>query len=147
MAEKIPFLGTGWGFPPTFDKTRASVDMIADENDIHSSLHILLSTEIGERVMQPTYGCNLHAQLFEPLDTTLKTYIKDLVWKATLYHEPRIKVDKLNLVTYPEEGRLDIEIDYTIRSTNSRYNYVYPFYIDEASNIRRQPLLLPWNNT
>jgi len=52
--------------------------MLSDEDDINSSLEILLSTRQGERVMQHKYGCNLDEMLFEPLTTTLKTYIKIL---------------------------------------------------------------------
>lgn len=135
MEGKIPFLGSGWGFPPIFDKNKRSVRMISDEEDISSSLEILLSTSIGERIMQPTYGCDLKVLLFEPLDTSLKAYVKDLIKTAILYHEPRIRLDDVTLQTRPNEGYLEITLDYTIRSTNSRYNFVYPFYLDEGTNI------------
>jgi len=71
--------------------------MLSDEADIQSSLDILLSTRPGERVMRPDYGCNLDELVFEPLTTTFKTYIKDLVATAILYHEPRIEVNKIEL--------------------------------------------------
>ena len=136
MSEKVDFLGTGWGFPPTFEKGGKTVVMISDEEDINSSLEILLSTSIGERIMQPTYGCDLRRLLFEPLDTALKAYIKDLIRTAILYHEPRIKMDNLYLETKPEEGIIEITVEYTIRTTNSRYNFVFPFYVEEGTNIR-----------
>jgi phage baseplate assembly protein W len=64
--------------------------MLSDEEDIQSSLHILLTTRLGERVMQPTYGCNLDELVFETMTTTFKSHIRDLVKTAILYHEPRI---------------------------------------------------------
>lgn len=137
MSDKYPFLGTGWDFPPTFSKGERTVKMISDEKDIASSLEILLSTTIGERVMQPTYGCNLKNLLFEPLDTTLQTYIKDMIKKAILYHEARIKLDKIELDVEQYEGRLTINLDYTIKTTNSRYNFVYPFYLKEGTDINQ----------
>ncbi len=136
MNEKIPFLGTGWSFPPAFLKESNSVEMLSDEDDIKSSLHILLTTSIGERIVQPTYGCDLKKMLFEPLNTTLRAYIKDLVKTAILYHEPRIKLDYLSLEVDNNEGKLYIKIDYTVRTTNTRNNYVYPFYLEEGSNIK-----------
>lgn len=136
MADKAEFLGTGWGFPPTFEKDTGSVGMISDEEDINSSLEILLGTSIGERLMQPTYGCDLKRLLFEPVDTSLKAYIQELIRTAILYHEPRIKPDKVNLAARPEEGVIEITLEYTVRTTNSRYNYVYPFYINEGTNIK-----------
>jgi len=35
------------------------------------------------------------------------------------------------------EGRLEISIPYTIITTNTRYNYVFPFYMNEATNIEK----------
>ena len=132
------FLGTGWSFPPQFDNEGGSVDMLSDGEDIRSSLEILLSTRPGERVMLPNYGCNLDELLFEPLTTTMKTYMKDLIQTAILYHEPRIAVDKIELIDTGEmEGRILINIEYTIRSTNSRFNYVFPFYIQEGTEVKR----------
>src|SRR5450631_1183843 len=129
MANTTSFLGTGWGFPPTFSKITAQVGMLSDEPDIHSSLEILLSTRQGERILRPDYGCNLDELVFEPLTTTFKTYIKDLIGTAILYYEPRITVNKIELDDTGEvEGRILISIDYTVRSTNSRFNFVYPFY-------------------
>ncbi|PPL00694.1 GPW/gp25 family protein [Parapedobacter indicus] len=132
------FLGTGWSFPPQFDNEGGSVEMLSDGEDIRSSLEILLSTRPGERVMLPNYGCNLDELLFEPLTTTMKTYMKDLIQTAILYHEPRIAVDKIELIDTGEmEGRILINIEYTIRSTNSRFNYVFPFYIQEGTEVKR----------
>ena len=131
------FLGTGWGFPPSFNKALSSVEMIKDVEDIQSSLHILLTTRIGERVMQPTYGCNLDELVFESLATTFKSYIRDLVMTAILFHEPRIKLNNVTLDDSRElEGIVLIEIDYTIRSTNTRFNFVFPYYKKEGSDIK-----------
>ncbi len=137
MAGKIPFLGTGWAFPPTFDKAKKSVLMTSDEDDINCSLEILLSTSLGERIMQPTYGCDLKPLLFDPIDTSLKAYMKDLIKTAILYHEPRIKLNNIKLEDRPNDGVIEISLEYTIRSTNSRYNFVYPFYLNEGTNISR----------
>src|SRR3712207_5754052 len=97
MDEQKSFLGTGWSFPPSFRKRMATVAMTSDVEDIDRSLQILLSTKQGERVMQPTDGCNLDEALFEPLTTSFKTYIKDLVSTAILYFEPRIDVNRIDL--------------------------------------------------
>lgn len=131
------FLGTGWGFPPSFNKALNRVEMLKDEEDIQSSLHILLTTRIGERVMQPTYGCNLDELVFESLTTTFKSYIRDLVMTAILFHEPRIKLNNVTLDDSRElEGIILIEIDYTIRSTNTRFNFVFPYYKKEGTDIK-----------
>jgi phage baseplate assembly protein W len=128
------FLGRGWSFPPTFSKTKRDVEMTADEEDIQRSLEILLSTSPGERFMQPKYGCSLDALLFEPLTTTMKTYITGIIKQALLLFEPRIELHDVSLNAEEEAaGRVDIIVEYTVRTTNSRYNLVYPFYRQEGS--------------
>jgi hypothetical protein len=128
------FLGKGWSFPPLFSLHQKGVVMVADEEDIRQSLQILLSTALGERVMQPKYGCNLDDLLFEPLNTTVRTYIRGLVKQAILIHEPRIRLNDVAIEMLDEpSGRVDLVVDYTVRTTNSRYNLVYPFYREEAT--------------
>ena len=134
MQEYNSFLGRGWSFPPEFKKGTKSVKLLEDEEDIKSSLEILLSTRLGKRIMVPDYGCNLDELLFKPLNLTLKTYVIDLIKRAILYHEPRIDVNKIAIDPINElEGELLINIEYTIRSTNSRRNMVFPFYKTEGS--------------
>ena len=128
------FLGTGWGFPPEFDKASRSVKLVSAEEDICESLQILLSTSLGERVMQPTYGCNLQDFLFEPLSPTITSSIKEQIRTSILYHEPRILLNGLDISLDEQlEGRVNFTIDYTVITTNSRFNMVYPFYLEEST--------------
>ena len=84
--------------------------------------------------MQPTYGCNLDVLLFEPISLTLITYITDMIKTAIMYHEPRIRLDKVNVSDSDMlEGVVLIEVSYTVKTTNSRFNYVYPYYKNEKS--------------
>lgn len=131
-----PFLGRGWSFPPAFQRSIAGVEMLDQEADIASSLEIILTTSIGERVMAPDFGCNLEDLLFENLDTMLKTLVTDQIETALIYYEPRIDIEKINLDTDRElEGIVLIEVTYRVRSTNTRYNFVYPFYKNEGTDI------------
>ncbi|MDF7816973.1 GPW/gp25 family protein [Runella sp. MFBS21] len=134
------FLGRGWGFPPAFDTQ--GVEMTTGVEDIEKSLEILLSTRLRERIMLPEYGCNLDVFLFEPLNTSLRTQIKETVKDAIYYHEPRIDPLNVTLEQPPESlGSLLIVIEYRIRATNTRYNYVFPFYKEEASQLDIDPTL------
>lgn len=135
MSEK-DFLGKGWSFPPTFQSGGAGVLTVKEEEDIKQSLEIILSTTPGERVMRPDFGCNMQDMVFEPINTSLITIMKDRIEKSILYHEPRIDLKRVALNTANAlEGVVLIEIDYSIRTTNSRQNFVYPFYINEGSDI------------
>ena len=134
MSSDQSFLGSGWSFPPTFTRGGAEVELTSGAEDVEQSLQILLSTRPGERVMQPEFGCDLQHVLFEEIDQGLLNTLDGLISDAILYHEPRITLDRLEISESEREpGLLLISLDYTIRSTNSRYNMIYPFYINEAA--------------
>lgn len=130
----IPFLGRGWSFPPRFSGAAQGVEMVAGERDIRESLFILLSTTQGERVMVPTYGCDLHSFMFQELTTGMITEICDMV--TTAIHRWESRIDLLNVTAEPdvdEPALLRIGIDYRVRRTNVRSNLVYPFYFSEGT--------------
>lgn len=134
--EHNSFLGTGWNFPPSFVKHGGGMqaNMLSDEEDIYQSLLILLRTSPGERVMNPTYGCGLRDMLFEGIDESAITEIKDIIERAILFFEPRITLQRIDVQTDEVlEGRVDIQLFYTVRTTNTRSNIVYPFYFREGS--------------
>jgi phage baseplate assembly protein W len=132
----LAFLGRGWSFPPAFDRSLARVEMLEEEADIASSLEVLFSTAPGERVMLPQYGCNLDELVFESLDTRMKTLMADKVESAILYHEPSINLESVRLDESRElEGVVLIEIIYRVKTTNSRFNFVYPYYKLEGTDI------------
>lgn len=142
--NKQPFFGTGWAFPVAFEKRRASsnqstapncgVEMAADLQDIEQSLTIILTTRPGERVMRPDFGCALEDLLFEPINLSLVTYVSNMIETSILYYEPRIKLNNVDIQQEDAlEGKLKVEVDFTVRTTNSRFNYVYDFYFREAT--------------
>jgi uncharacterized protein len=137
MAEqKDMFLGTGWSFPPRFNQAAGTVEMTGSFDDIRASLEILLGTRPGERVMQPKYGCNMEDLLFENLSTGIKTLMKDRIRTAILYFESRIEVERIELDdSRQNEGVIFVRIDYVVSATNSRFNFVYPYFLNEASEL------------
>lgn len=129
------FLGIGWGFPVTFGNQGRSVVVAEAEEDIRQSLEILLSTRIGERVLNPTFGWKRDALMFEPLSTSFAAYLAQEIENAILFFESRIELNRINFDEATEqEGLILIRLDYTVRTTNTRTNLVYPFYVSQATN-------------
>jgi phage baseplate assembly protein W len=134
MTNNDSFLGKGWSFPPSFSSSGGNVHLVSGKEDIEQSLAILLATQRDERVMQEDFGCNLNEFLFAEISQGLIGRIRNVIEDAILHHESRIAVNNLDVVQSEiHVATLMINIDYTIRATNSRYNMVYPFYINEAS--------------
>jgi phage baseplate assembly protein W len=133
MAGENAFLGTGWSFPPTFGPGGADVQTVFGVEDIEQSLAILLATRRGERVMQEEFGCDLSEFLFGEISQGLIGRVRGVIADAILHHEPRIAVNDIEVSEHGmRDGLLLIHIAYTVRATNSRYNMVYPFYLQEA---------------
>jgi phage baseplate assembly protein W len=62
----------------------------------------------------------------------------DKIESAILYHEPRIDLERVDVEEDPEsalEGRVMIGVTYRVKTTNSRFNFVFPFYRDEGTDI------------
>lgn len=130
------FLGTGWGFPPTFVRGTNTVELVSDEEDIKESLRIILSTKIGERVMNPTFGSDTDRLMFEPINESLISLVQEIVRNSILFFEPRIQAEDVRIVTDQQtEGLLQIEVDFSIKATNARANIVFPFFINEGTDI------------
>ena len=132
----MEFLGKGWSFPMSFSAQDGSSQMVEGVEDVEQSLWILLSTEPGERTMNPGYGCRLKSLVFEVINSNSIAKIRRTVEQAILYHEPRIIVNRVDIDTEDSlQGVLKIVIDYDIRTTNTRHNLVYPYYIIEGTNV------------
>jgi phage baseplate assembly protein W len=135
MADQA-FLGTGWAFPLTLDAT-GEVALVSGDEDVHQAIRIILGTSLGERAMRGDYGAGLDALVFEPLSTSTIALAQHRVEQALIRFEPRIDVLGVTAsAPDPSTGRLDISIDYRVRSTNVFYNLVYPYYLIEGGEAR-----------
>jgi uncharacterized protein len=125
------FLGLGWNFPVTTGAGGQIAMAPSAEEGIRQSIWLILSTAPGERVMRPDFGCGISDLVFGVNNAGTANAVAGAVREALSQWEPRI--DVLDVYAAPDPGRpnvLLIEIDYQVRSTNSRFNLVYPFYLD-----------------
>src|SRR5215475_11379724 len=122
------FLGRGWGFPITVDQGR--IVEAGQDNKIQQAIEVILRTAPGERVTRPDFGCGIHDLVFESLSNDMLGRVISAVSEALATWEPRIDVLDVNARQDPDQpNRILIEIDYRVRSTNSRLNLVFPFYL------------------
>jgi hypothetical protein len=136
MGADQSFLGAGWGFPPEFNRDAGAVRMVHGTDDIEESLRILMATVPRERVMQPAYGCGLKQLVFESINESTLTLIRDAIQRAVLFFEPRIDLEDIVIDEgQAHEGVLLIRLDYRVRTTNSRTNLVFPFYFQQGTNL------------
>lgn len=135
MAEFMgkDFLGRGWAFPVTPDASGTDIAAALHEEDIRQAIRLILETEKGERRMRADFGVGLRSMVFEPVTAATTTRIKSRVTDALTAWEPRIDLEEVKVtIDNQERNRVIINILYKVRSTNTFYNFVYPFYLQEA---------------
>ncbi|MCK4820670.1 GPW/gp25 family protein [bacterium] len=126
------FLGKGWKFPVNAD-SKGQISMSEYEQDIRESIWIILSTSKGERLMRPEFGCGIHDFVFASINMSILTLIENSVRESLTLWEPRIEVMSVRVSTEKmNEGKLMINIDYKVRTTNNPFSLVYPFYLTEG---------------
>jgi phage baseplate assembly protein W len=126
-------LGHGWGSPVGFDPL-GEVARTGGPEKVRQSIRLILGTRRGERALRPDFGAGLEELQFEPLSATTAALVRHRVEQALIAWEPRIDVSEVTVtLTDRATGRLDIEIGYRIRATNTFYNLVYPFYLREEA--------------
>jgi uncharacterized protein len=122
------YLGVGWAFPVGVD-ARGRIALARRERDIEESIRIILLTPVGQRLMRPTFGCDIHELLFAPNNantTGLATYY---VQQALAMWEPRIEVKRVRVAPDPADGaRMLIEVEYQVKATYDSRALVVPFY-------------------
>lgn len=125
------FPGRGFKFPVQIDEATGRFKMSSYEEDIQEAIYIILNTRIGERPMRPEFGCRIHDYMFESLNYTVLSSMKDAVREALEGWEPRIRDIEIDIdQSMISDGIVNIHINYTVRRTNSGYSLVYPFHMD-----------------
>lgn len=128
MAKK-GFIGTGMRFPLCLDQGRG-IATISQADDVEQSIRIILSTRPGERVQRPNFGCRLQEMVFRPNNSHTHQSIRDLIMEAIVQWEPRVRDLDVQARPDPDDiDRINIEIEYLLRDSNTPRNLVYPFYL------------------
>jgi uncharacterized protein len=129
-AARVPMLGLGWGFPVERRALDGAFTVAADEAAVRRSIALILGTAKGERVMRPDFGSNLHRLLFAPNNGATRAAVEFEVREALLLWEPRIEVLDVAAHAAGERGEaILVDIGCRVRSTDNRFNLVYPFYL------------------
>lgn len=71
--------------------------------NIRQSLEIILSTEPGERIMRPNFGCGLREFVYEPNTAATHRLIEERVVRAVQRWEPRVRLESVVVRADPDD--------------------------------------------
>jgi uncharacterized protein len=126
------FLGVGWQFPVGTDSD-SRVAIARHEEAVAQSIWTILATAPGERVMRPDFGCGIYDLVFAVNSAGTAEQVATQVRRALLRWEPRIDLDDVQVTSNDTGDTLLISVEYRVRATNSRFNLVYPFYLERTA--------------
>jgi phage baseplate assembly protein W len=131
-SRKRDHLGVGWAFP--IRPVGGRLQFVRYEEDVVQSINLILETARRERIMRPDFGGGLRDYVFASNGPQTQRAIEAEVRRALVEHEQRIDVESVHATASPDTPNLLlIEIDYVVRSNNSTFNLVFPFYLTEGA--------------
>jgi len=129
MAKQPPFLGKGWRFPILPDAS-GCLSYVEGDANVEQSLHVLLMTQLGERVMRSDFGTDAPKLVFKPGSVQFLRLLESSVRRAVVLREPRVDLTDVLAEADPASPfKVTVSISYTVRQTNTSTNLVFPFYL------------------
>jgi phage baseplate assembly protein W len=121
--------------PNEINKTRSNglgIKYVSNGGQLFRPIHVdidqalenlknLLLTRLGERVLQPTFGCRLFEILFQPNVFELKDEIKDIIIQPVNFWLPYITIDEVDVVTNEDDPNLVHHVQITITFSISSF--------------------------
>lgn len=124
------FLGRGWSFPVRLDES-GRIALSEHEDDVREAIRLILLTARGERVMRPEFGAGLRESVFTVINSTNLGALAAEIRRSLVQWEGRIRVLEVTVKPAPGElGKLLVDVDYEVRATRTRFNLVFPFYLE-----------------
>ena len=84
------------------------------KKQIKSNLVNLLLTDIGERVMNPNFGCNLKRYLFENINDVNAEKVKNAVLSSVGFYIPEITVTSIAVTPNTDYNSIDVSVNYVL---------------------------------
>jgi phage baseplate assembly protein W len=131
------YVGKGFSFPLRVN-IQSNLHLSTNNYNIEESMRLILGTKWGERLYRPDFGSRLDELIFAPMNTETLLLIRLYVTQALERWEPRIILkgvyvevasSQLRKKPDPEQGRLNIVIQYQIKDSHDTKSLVYPFYL------------------
>jgi phage baseplate assembly protein W len=91
-----------------------SITSINNPKQALNNLKNLLLTKIGERLGNPTYGCDLLYVIFEPNLNEIKDEIKQIITTPVSYWLPYIDILDIVITTAQDDPNLQHEVEIKI---------------------------------
>jgi len=127
----FPHTGVGWTFPVRWDRTagdqiHAATD--AGVEKVRQAMTLIVLTDLGERRMRPLFGSDASGFVFESMNGPALVQLADRIERALKLFEPRVLIDLVEAVPAPDDGRVDIVVEFRMDRHRRPESLIVPFY-------------------
>lgn len=120
MIDPGKIFGRGIAFPPRIGAD-GRLAYSEGQDNVREAIHIILMTNLNERVRLPNFGGNLSPYLFQPNTVTTRYQIQDRITQSLVRWEPRIIVEMVEVIPDPDDDQAAIAtITYKLVATQVR---------------------------
>jgi phage baseplate assembly protein W len=109
--------GTAVGISLPFNAPNAFFSTYTTQDAIRNNLLNYLLTNTTERYLNIDFGANLRQFIFEHITTDNINNLKNSIQQLISYYFPNIKVEKIDILQYPDTNEIEISIYYSILDT------------------------------
>ena len=102
--------------PSSFAVQYGTKDLNPEENEeaVKQSIVNLLLTNRGERLFKPLIGSDLRAMLFENMDSSTESTIRDFVKSTIKNFEPRAQVLEITTFVDPDQNAVAVTVVFSM---------------------------------
>jgi phage baseplate assembly protein W len=109
--------GTAVGVAIPFNAPATFFSTYTTQDAIKNNLLNFFLTNTTERYLNNGFGANLRAFLFEQITSDNIDYIKENIQNLIKLYFPNVKIDKLDILQYPDTNEIQIQMYYSIVDT------------------------------
>ena len=89
------------------------------KDQIKSNLVNLLLTSVGERVMNPNFGCELKRFVFEGINENNISDLKISINNSISLYIPEITVSSIDVISNKDNNLIDVTVSYVLNISNN----------------------------
>jgi hypothetical protein len=109
--------GTAVGVAIPFNAPATFFSTYTTQDAIKNNLINYLLTNTTERYLNDNFGANLRQYIFEQISSNTMDNLEDTIQQLINIYFPNVKVDKLEILQYPDSNEINIQLYYTIINT------------------------------
>lgn len=128
--ENREYLGRGMKFPPQINSATGRFVTVSELESVKESVYLILMTQKTERFLRPDFGSDLMAYTFMDVNLTNINIMCGNIRRELQRQEPRIRDVEVTADPNIQDGCLVVRVDYYVIGSNTRDNFVFPFYLN-----------------